>query len=74
MVKNSSKLREFEDNYVRKTKPDLTHNLQLLDHLYKEARALSTFILQDPLSDLDIDIKIAKVVNSVSRTSRKNSR
>jgi len=41
----------------------------LLDSLYKEARALSVFPLQDPLSGLEIDIKIAKVVNSVPKTS-----
>jgi hypothetical protein len=69
MVKNSSRLREFKDNYTRRDKPDLLRNLQLLDQLYKEAKALSVFPLQDPLSGLDIDIKIAKVINSVPKTS-----
>lgn len=70
MVKNSSRLREFEDNYTRRNKPDLLRNLHLLDQLYKEAKALSVFPLQDPLSGLDIDIKIAKVINSVPKTSK----
>ena len=69
MVKNNSRLKEFEDNFVRKNKPDLMKNLQLLDNLYKEAKALSVFPLQQPLSGLDIDIKIAKVINSVPKTS-----
>ncbi len=69
MVKNNSRLREFEDNFVRKNKPDLMKNLQLLDNLYKEAKALSVFPLQEPLSGLDIDIKIARVINSVPKTS-----
>lgn len=69
MVKNNSRLREFKDNFVRKNKPDLMKNLQLLDSLYKEAKALSVFPLQEPLSGLDIDIKIAKVINSVPKTS-----
>lgn len=69
MVKNTSRLRQFEDNYMRKDKPDLLRNLQLLDQLYKEAKALSVFPLQEPLSGLDIDIKIAKVINSVPKTS-----
>jgi len=67
MVKNTSRLREFEDNYMRRDKPDLLRNLQLLDQLYKEAKALSVFPLQEPLSGLDIDIKIAKVINSVPK-------
>jgi len=69
MVKNTPKLREFEDNYTRGDKPDLLQNLHLLDQLYKEAKTLSVFPLQDPLSGLDIDIKIAKVINSVPKTS-----
>ena len=69
MVKNTSRLREFEDKYMRRDKPDLLRNFQLLDQLYKEAKALSVFPLQDPLSDLDIDIKIARVINSVPKTS-----
>ena len=69
MVKDNSRLKEFEDKFVRKNKPDLMKNLQLLDHLYKEAKASSVFPLQEPLSGLDIDIKIAKVINSVPKTS-----
>lgn len=69
MVKNSSKLRVFEDDYIRRDKPDLLRNLQLIDQLYKEAKALSVFPPQDPLSGLDIDIKIARVINSVPKTS-----
>jgi len=69
MVKNTSRLREFENNYMRRDKPDLLRNLQLLDQLYKEAKALSVFPLQELLSGLEIDIKIAKVINSVPKTS-----
>jgi hypothetical protein len=69
MVKNRSRLREFEDNYLRKEKPDLQRNLQLVDQLYKEARALSMLPLQDPMSGLEIDIKVARVINSVPKTS-----
>jgi hypothetical protein len=69
MVNNSSRLKEFEDDFVRRNKPDLMQNLRLLDHLYEEAKAFAVFPLQEPLSGLDIDIKIAKVINSVPKTS-----
>ena len=68
MVKNNPRLKEFEDNYKRRDKPDILNNLQLLDSLYKEARALSAFPLREPLEGLEIDIKIAKVINSVPKT------
>ena len=69
MVKNSPRLKEFEDNYSREDIPDIRRNLHILDQLYKEAKALSVFPLQDPLSGLEVDIKIAKVINSVPKTS-----
>jgi hypothetical protein len=69
MVKKTSRLKEFEDNIIRRNKPDVQQNLRLIDSLYKEARALSVFPLRDPLSGLEIDIKIAKVINSVPKTS-----
>jgi len=69
MVKNSPRLKAFEDDYTRRNKPDIRRNLKLLDKLYKEAKALSAFPLKEPLSGLDIDIKIAKVINSVPKTS-----
>jgi len=69
MIKKSPRLKEFEDNTIRRNKPDLLRNLRLLDSLYQEARALSVFPLQDPLLGLEIDIKIAKVINSVPKTS-----
>jgi hypothetical protein len=69
MVKNSSRLKEFEDDYIRRNKPDMLSNLQLLDSLFEEAKALSVFPLQELLSGLEIDIKIAKVINSVPKTS-----
>ncbi|MGB2908104.1 MAG: hypothetical protein WBB73_13445 [Candidatus Aminicenantaceae bacterium] len=69
MVKNNSKLREFEDNYIRQHKTSVVFNLRLIDSLYEEAKALSLFPLAELLSGLDIDIKIARVINSVPKTS-----
>ncbi len=49
MVKCRSRLREFEDDQVRRNKPDVLRNLQLLDQLYREARALKALPLKEPL-------------------------
>jgi len=43
--------------------------LHLVEQLYEEARALSVFPPRDLLSGLDIDIKIARGINSVPKTS-----
>ena len=44
-----------------------------MDAMYKEARALGVIPMKDPLNGWDIDVKIALVVNHVSKTSQKNS-
>jgi hypothetical protein len=38
-----------------------------VEALYREAVALGVFPLQDSLEGLEVDIRIAKVVNSVSK-------
>jgi hypothetical protein len=69
MVKNTSKLKKFKADLIRQNRPDLQHSLRLLDSLYEEAKHFSVFPLSEPLSGLEIDIKIAKVINSVPKTS-----
>jgi hypothetical protein len=69
MVKNTSRLRKFDADLIRQSRPDLLRSLQLLDSLYEEAKHFAVFPLSEPLSGLEIDIKIAKVINSVPKTS-----
>ena len=68
MIKNYKKLQEFEKKLLKK-KVDIAQNFKIVEALYKEAVALGIFPLKNPLEGLEIDIKIAKVVNSVSKTS-----
>jgi len=58
-------LLKFELNLLRKEKVDYGRNLRIADALYNEAVALGTFPLGNPLDGIEVDLKIAKVVNSV---------
>ena len=58
---------EFEIELLRIGKLDLKKKFKILEALYKEAVALGVFPLRDSLEGLDVDIRIAKVVNSVSK-------
>jgi len=60
-----SDLLKFELNLLRKEKVDYGRNFRIVDALYHEAVALDTFPLRDPLDGIEVDLKIAKVVNSV---------
>ncbi len=68
MIKNAAAVRSLEKDILRKEKTDFFRNIRLVEALYKEAVVLGAFPPQDKLSGLDIDIKIAKAINSVSKT------
>ena len=67
MVKNEEAVRSLEKAILRKEKPDFSKNIRLIEALYKEAVFLGAFPPQDKLSGLDIDIKIARAINNVSK-------
>jgi hypothetical protein len=58
---------KFELNWLKKEKPNPMRNFRLGDALYQEAVALGVFPMKNPLEGLEIDIRIAKVVNRVSK-------
>jgi hypothetical protein len=60
---------EFEIELLRNGELDLKKKFKILEALYKEAVALGVFPLRDSLEGLDVDIRIAKVVNSVSKNT-----
>lgn len=49
-------------------KVNLKRNFQIIEALYDEAVALGAIPLRDPLEGIKIDIKIAKIVNGISKT------
>ena len=60
---------KFEIEFLRNGKLDLKKKFKILEALYKEAVGLGVFPLRDSLEGLDVDIRIAKVVNSVSKNT-----
>ena len=69
MIKDKKYLQEFEKEIIRSKKADIANNLRIVEALYKEAVSLGVFPLKNPLEGIEVDIKIAKVINSVSETS-----
>ena len=73
MIIYNKELEDFERNLLKKSKTDIIHNFRILDSLYKEARILGVFPLKNPLEGIEIDIEIARVINSVSKKSGKRN-
>ena len=65
--------REFETAFLKKERVDFKKNLRIVEALYKEAVALGVMPPKDPLEGVDVDLRIAKVVNCVPKTSQQNS-
>lgn len=65
MIKNKILLEQFEQELVKKNRPDYHQNMEIFEGMYKEAVYLKAIPLKDPLDGLEADIKIARVINSV---------
>ena len=66
--KNRGKQRElqkFEMDFIKKEKVHIVMNFRVVEALYKEAVTLGIIPLKNPLDGIEVDLKIAKVVNSV---------
>jgi hypothetical protein len=61
--------RKFERELLKKEKVDIMRNFKILEALYQEAVSLGIIPLKNLLDGVEVDIKIAKVVNSVSKTT-----
>jgi hypothetical protein len=68
LVKNAEAVRNLELELVRKSRVDYSRNIRLVEALYEEAVLLGAFPLRDRISGLDVDLEIARVINSVSKT------
>lgn len=64
MIKNAE-FRKFEIEFIKKEKVDLEKNFHLVEALYQEAVTLGVLPSKNPLDGIEVDLKIAKVVNSV---------
>ncbi len=60
-----SEFSKFERRFVRGEKVDIGRNFRIVDALHKEAMALGIIPSKNPLDGIEVDLKIAKVVNRV---------
>lgn len=67
IIKDAKLLERFEREIVRKVKADFYKNLRIVCEMHRIALKLGVF-KNDPLDGIDIDIAIAKAINSVGKT------
>lgn len=68
VIKDTKLLEEFEENELRKEKPDYASALCLFEAMWREGMLLGVLPLKDPLEGIEVDIKIARILNDVRAT------
>ncbi len=63
--KRQSRLQKFELDFLKKERVDVVRNFRIAEALYREAVTLGIIPLKNPLEGIEVDLKIARVVNRV---------
>ena len=65
MVKDGKLLAEFEKAYTASEKPDYSKALRIFEAMWMEGISLGVLPLKDPLEGIEVDIRIAGILNHV---------
>lgn len=65
MIKNGKLLAEFERECIRSEKSDYLESLKLFEEMWKEGVLLGVLPLKDPLEGIEVDLRIAWILNHV---------
>lgn len=69
MIKDAKALQRLEDSVIRGGSLSYPQALKLFEAMWQEGVALGVLPSKDPLEEIDVDIKIAKILNSCSKKS-----
>lgn len=70
MVKNSELLKRFEDSFIKdEGRLPFDKSIKLFASMWNEGVKLGVLPPKDPLEGIEVDIKIAKVLNSCLKKS-----
>lgn len=70
MIKNPQLLRELEDTIMKKEgRLPIDYSMRILESLWNEGVKLGVFPPKEPLEGIDVDIRIAKILNSCLKKS-----
>lgn len=63
MLRNPDLIEEFERRYAAEHPRDYRENLAIYEALYEHARQLGTLPGSDPLDGIEVDIRLARLLN-----------
>ena len=65
MIKNAKLLSEFNKDELRAERLTYFESLRLFEGMWKEGVSLGVLPLKEPLEGIEVDIKIARILNRV---------
>lgn len=69
MIKNPEILKKFEDNFIKKERLSYEKSLDIIESLWAEGVALGILPPKEHSIGIDINIRIASILNSCSGKS-----
>lgn len=69
MIRNPEIVKKFEDDFIKKERLSYEQSLDIVESLWAEGVALGILPLKEYSSGIDIDIRIASILNSCSGKS-----
>ncbi len=65
MIKERKLLLEFEREFIQTEKTDYFKSLRLFEEMWNEGVFLKILPLKDPLEGIEVDLRIARIINHV---------
>jgi len=64
MKKGQDLVEAFERSMVSRNPADYRRNIMIFEALYQEARSLGVLPSKDPLDGIEVDVRLARVINA----------
>jgi hypothetical protein len=65
MVRDATLLEKFNREQIKQEKSDYLESLKLFEAMWQWGTALGVLPLKDPLEGIEVDIRIARILNRV---------
>lgn len=69
MIRDVRAMQLFEEDFSRRHRLSHRQALAILDGLWAEGRALGVLPSKDPMAGIEVDIRVASILNSCSKRS-----
>jgi hypothetical protein len=68
MIKNTESLRRYEENWISKQKLTYEQALNIIESMWEEGTCLGVLPPKDPMEGIDVDVRVARILNSCSKS------